>query len=70
LKGSEFGTWGAAMIAGKAVGLIQDLASHAEQTAVLNGKPFYPSKGNHEAYIPLIERYIFLEQTLNRYYTS
>lgn len=70
LKGSEFGTWGAAMIAGKAAGLIQDLASHAEQTAVLNGKPFYPSKSNHEAYIPLIERYIVLEQTLNKFYTT
>ena len=70
LKGGEFGTWGAAMIAGKAAGLIDDLASHAEQTAILNGGPFYPSKENHAVYIPIIEQYIGLEETLNQFYTS
>ncbi len=70
LVGNEFGAWGAAMIAGKAAGLITDLASHAERTALVNGAPFYPVKGNHEAYIPLIEKYIRLEQTLNQFYTS
>ena len=30
LKGNEFGAWGAAMIAGKAAGLIDDLAEHAD----------------------------------------
>jgi xylulokinase len=70
LVGNEFGAWGAAMIAGKAAGLISDLGSHAEQTALLNGKPFSPLKGNHEAYIPLIEKYIRLEQTLNQFYKS
>jgi xylulokinase len=70
LKGNEFGAWGAAMIAGKAAGLIEDLALHAEQTAILNGKPFNPSKENHDTYIPLIERYIGLEQTLNQFYKS
>ncbi len=38
LKGNEFGAWGAAMIAGKAAGLINDLAAHAEETALLNGE--------------------------------
>ena len=70
LKGNEFGTWGVAMIAGKAAGLINDLASHAEHTAVLNGKPFEPSEENHRAYIPIIDRYIELEQTLNQFYIS
>lgn len=70
LKGNEFGTWGAAMIAGKAAGLIEDLADHAKKTAILNGKPFYPSKENHDTYIPLIERYIGLEHTLNEFYKS
>ena len=70
LVGNEFGAWGAAMIAGKAAGLITDLASHAESTSLVNGSPFYPVKGIHEAYIPLIEKYIRLEQTLNQFYTS
>jgi xylulokinase len=68
LKGSEFGAWGAAMIAGKASGLIDNLADHARQTAILNGSPFYPSKENHEIYAPLIEKYIHLEETLNQFY--
>lgn len=70
LKGSEFGTWGTAMIAGKAAGLINDLAAHANQTAVLRGKPFYPSKENHEIYIPLIDKYIAMEHTLFQFYKS
>ena len=70
LKGDEFGAWGAAMIAGKAAGLINDLASHAEQTAMLNGKPFNPSKENHEIYIPMIEKYIMLEEIINHFYKS
>ncbi len=70
LKGSEFGAWGAAMIAGKAAGLINDLAAHAEQTAILNGKPYYPSREKHEIYIPLIEKYILLEETLSQFFRS
>jgi xylulokinase len=70
LVGNEFGAWGAAMIAGKAVGLIKDLAAHAEQTALLNGKPCFPSKANHEIYVPLIEKYIVLERMLNQFFTS
>ncbi len=68
LKGSEFGAWGAAMIAGKAAGLIDNLAEHARRTAILNGSPFYPSRDNHEIYAPLIEKYILLEDTLNQFY--
>lgn len=70
LKGNEFGTWGAAMIAGKAAGLINDLAAHAEQTALLSGQPSFPSKANHVIYAPLIEKYIVLERTLNQFFTS
>jgi xylulokinase len=70
LKGNEFGAWGAAMIAGKAAGLINDLAAHAEEAALLNGEPSRPSKVNHEIYIPLIEKYIVLEQTLNHFFIS
>lgn len=70
LKGSEFGAWGAAMIAGKAAGLIQDLASHADQAAQVNGRPFHPSPENHAAYLPVIEKYILLEETLSQFYRS
>ena len=70
LMGNEFGAWGAAMIAGKAAGLIKDLAVHAEEAALLNGRPSLPSKINHEIYIPLIEKYIVLEQTLDHFFIS
>jgi xylulokinase len=70
LQRDECGTWGAATIAGKAVGLIDDLASHAEKTALVNGNPYYPSKENHKIYSPLIDKYIQLEQSLNDFFTS
>jgi xylulokinase len=70
LKGSEFGAWGAAMIAGKAAGLIDNLADHAQQSAILNGSPYYPSSEDHAIYAPLIEKYIRLEETLNQFYRS
>lgn len=70
LKGNEFGAWGAAMIAGKSAGLIYDLVTHVEQTALLNGKPSFPSKANHGIYLPLIKKYILLERTLNQFFTD
>jgi xylulokinase len=70
LRGNEFGTWGAAMIAGKAAGLIDDLAAHAEQTAILQGTPAYPSQESHAIYSPLIEKYITMEETLHQFYKS
>jgi xylulokinase len=70
LEGNEFGAWGAAMIAGKAAGLIDNLAAHAEQTAILNGGPSFPSQERHEIYRLLIEKYIELEQTLNGFFAS
>jgi xylulokinase len=70
LKGNEFGAWGAAMIAGKAAGLINDLTAHAEQTAILNGKPNHPDQQNHARYAPLIERYITMQQALAQFYRS
>jgi xylulokinase len=70
LQGNEFGAWGAAMIAGKSVGLIVNLASHAEKTALVNGSPYSPSKENHTIYSPLIDKYISLERSLNNYFTG
>ncbi len=70
LKGNEFGAWGAAMVAGKAAGLIGDLPAHAEQAAVLDGEPCLPSGTNHDIYLPIIERYIALEHLLNAYFEN
>jgi xylulokinase len=70
LEGNEFGAWGAAMIAGKAAGLIDDLAGHAEQTAIRAGDPCSPSMKNHQIYLPLIEKYILLEESLNSFFAG
>jgi xylulokinase len=70
LAGSQFGTWGAAMIAGKAAGLIPDLADHAQKSAVRDGKPAQPSQDAHAAYRPIVERYIRLQETLNGYFAG
>ena len=70
LKGNEFGAWGVAMIAGKAAGLIDDLAAHAEKTAILSGKPSIPSQADHELYAPIVEKYIALERALNEFFTN
>ena len=68
LKGNEFGTWGAAMIAGKAAGLIDDLATYAEDHAKLSEYPQTPNKENHQIYQPIIEKYIELESMLDSFY--
>lgn len=70
LKGNEFGAWGAAMIAGKAVGLIGNLADHAKETAILNGSAFVPSSTNHDLYHPLIKKYIEMENTLSHFFSN
>jgi xylulokinase len=70
LMGNEFGAWGAAMIAGKAVGLIDNLVEHAEKTAVVNGSALLPSSSNHSLYQPLIQRYIEMESTLSHFFSN
>ena len=70
LKGNEFGTWGAAMIAGKAVGFIDDLADHAEKAAIVSGSPFLPNEANNIAYRPLIEKYIEMEDLLDQFFNK
>lgn len=68
LQGNEFGAWGAAMIAGKAAGLIDDLAEHATRTAITQGLPVMPSEKNHDLYRPLVERYIQMETMLDQFF--
>jgi xylulokinase len=70
LQGNEFGTWGAALIAGKAAGLISDLASHAEKCAVVRGRAQMPSAERHAAYAPLVERYIQMQSSLADFFAG
>jgi len=69
LKGNEFGTWGAAMIAGKAAGLINDLAAHAAEHAKLSDQPQRADNETHKIYQPLIEKYQELESMLDTFYS-
>ena len=69
LKGSEFGTWGAAMIAGKAAGVINDLASHAAQCAETSGEVFQPNAENHRQYQSIVAEYIKLQGILDTFYS-
>jgi xylulokinase len=64
LSRNEFGTWGAAMIAGKAAGLYDDLAETAAEHARPAGPAIRPSAELHETYRPLVERYIRLQGQL------
>jgi xylulokinase len=70
LRGNEFGTWGAAMIAGKAAGIIDDLATHAAQTVVVDGKPVAPDNDIHLLYEPLVEKYIQMQQMLDQFFIN
>ncbi len=64
LARSEFGTWGAAMIAGKAAGIYQNLAEVAFEHAVPAGNPTNPDPENHKKYQEHVSRYIDLQETL------
>ena len=64
LSRSEFGTWGAAMIAGKAVGIYDDLAAVAAAHARPAGPPIAPSAETHARYRPLVDRHVRLQEQL------
>ena len=61
---TEFGTWGAAMIAGRAVGLFADLAETATATTEARGQPVYPRSEAHAQYRALASRYVSWQATL------
>jgi xylulokinase len=69
LARSEFGTWGAAMIAGKAAGIYDDLAATAAEHAWPAGEPIRPSVENHAIYRPLVDRHIALQAQLAEIFT-
>jgi xylulokinase len=58
LQGSEFGSWGSAMIAGKAAGIFDDLAEVAYQNAVPAGPRLSPDDERSSIYQPLVAQYI------------
>jgi sugar (pentulose or hexulose) kinase len=64
LQRSELGTWGAAMVAGKAVGIFNDLGEIAHATAQADSKLFDVEPGSAEVYAPFISRYIQLQSLL------
>ena len=64
LQRSEFGTWGSAMVAGKAVGIYEDLAEVAARHAQPEGEPIYPDEARHAAYAPLVRQYIEMQAQL------
>ena len=57
LAQGELGTWGAALVAGKAAGMITDLAQAATQAARLAGPALTPDPARHALYQPLAERF-------------
>ena len=70
MTGSEFGTWGAAMIAGKAVGVYDDLAEVATRHARPSGPPVLPDQEHRAQYQPLIAQYIDLQNTLRNTFVT
>ncbi len=64
LRRAELGTWGSAMIAGKAVGIFDDLVEVATIHAEPAGEPIHPNSENSAIYAPLIQAYIKLQQSL------
>ena len=66
LKRSEFGTWGCALIAGKAVGVFNNLAETATITTHPAGDPVLPKPETHAAYQSYVERYIRWQEVFSK----
>lgn len=69
LRGEEFGTWGCAMIAGKAVGIFNDLAETAYEHAVPNGPPIHPNPDHWAVYQGLVRQHIYWQGMLKEAFT-
>jgi len=70
LMGNEFGSWGSAMIAGKAAGVYDDLASVAEAHAILSGSPLRPDQETYVAYKKIVEQQIKWQAILSQSYVE
>lgn len=69
LQRTELGTWGAALIAGKAVGVFDDLRAAAAAHAWPEATRCEVQIGSAEIYAPLINKYIHLQAILNDTFT-
>ena len=70
LDRSEFGTWGSAMIAGKAVGIYNDLEQVAYEFAQPVGEPARPNQKRHQQYEKHVANYIQLQESLANTFSS
>jgi xylulokinase len=68
LAGSEFGTWGSALIAGRAAGIFPDLAAQALKTSKPEARALTPDPHVHNIYVPLARKYIQLEKDLHGHF--
>jgi len=68
LARSEFGTWGSALIAGRAAGLYDDLGAKALETSHVEGNPLTPDPHTHSMYVPMVRKYIELESALHAHF--
>jgi xylulokinase len=68
LQGDEFGTWGSALIAGKAAGLFDDLGAAAAEGAKAEGEPVRPNPLHRDTYQRLVEEYLTVQETLRAYF--
>ncbi len=70
LRRTELGTWGAAMVAGKAVGVFDDLRATAAAHARPEETRCEVQLGSGEIYAPLIDKYIRLQAILHDTFTA
>jgi xylulokinase len=68
LRRDEFGTWGSAMIAGRAAGLFDNLIDKAVESTQLDGAARMPSPAQHEVYLAPLNKYMALEESLHQYF--
>ena len=68
LAHAELGTWGAALLAGKAAGVIDDLAEAAERSAGLEGSAIVPAPERQQVYARLAERYPAMQESLKAFF--
>jgi xylulokinase len=64
LQQAEYGTWGAALVAGKAIGWYEDLAAVAQAHAFPEGEPVQPDIQEQAVYQGLIEKYIWFQNEM------
>jgi xylulokinase len=70
LQRSEFATWGAALVAGKAAGVYDDLAEAADRCTQPLGSPVRPDPDVQRLYQPLMDQYICIQQQVEQVFTQ